>query len=267
MLRDTFKSMGTVVSIQAHGVEHGRDETAVFAAAAAAARAEFEKLNAQYSLYRDDSELSRVAAGELKLTQASKELRDEYARALDWREKTDGAFTPHRPDGVIDLSGTIKALAIQRAHDALRQSGFDNISVNAGGDILVSGHAAAASPPDTRSTNAGWETGIVDPDDRGIVLTTVRLTDAFGALCTSGTAERGEHIWMRPHTDSVFVQASVIAPDVMTADVLATALISGGDTTLDLVTNRFEVAVLVVKKNGELLVNPRFRDVMVTNGK
>ena len=71
----------------------------------------FDELDRRFSLYRDDSELNRIAARQLRLVDASEELREAYATAIAWRRETRGVFTPHRPDGVIDLSGVVKAMA------------------------------------------------------------------------------------------------------------------------------------------------------------
>jgi thiamine biosynthesis lipoprotein len=90
----------------------------------------------------------------------------------------------------------------------------------------------------------------------------VELTPEFPAMATSGSAERGDHIWARPGATHDFLQATVIAADIVTADVLATAIISGGQEALDQVTANFAVAVLVVKTNGELLANARFPELV-----
>jgi thiamine biosynthesis lipoprotein len=81
-------------------------------------------------------------------------------------------------------------------------------------------------------------------------------------MATSGTAERGEHIWRRTETDTSFRQATVLASDIMTADVLATTIIAGGQTALDHATAAFDIAVLVVKTDGSLLGNEKFQDLM-----
>jgi thiamine biosynthesis lipoprotein len=51
---------------------------------------------------------------------------------------------------------------------------------------------------------------------------------------------------------------SVIADSIVTADVLATAIISGGQVSLDDSTARWPIDVLVVRRNGELLASPGF---------
>jgi thiamine biosynthesis lipoprotein len=114
----TFEAMGTMVSIRI------TDANSSVTAVLEDIQQKFSRLNQAFSLYREDSEISQIARGELALADSSEEMREEYARALDWREKTDGAFTPHRPDGVIDLSGTIKAVAIDAAAQLLHGLGF-----------------------------------------------------------------------------------------------------------------------------------------------
>ncbi|MDY7558804.1 FAD:protein FMN transferase [Cryobacterium sp. 10C3] len=126
----TFETMGTVVSLRIGSTARGgamRDgglgdggtravtEAAAPDAALAAVRTVFTRWDERFSLYRPDSEISRIARGDIRLTQASAELRDCYAIALDWRDRTDGVFTPHRADGVLDLSGVVKSLAIAEA--------------------------------------------------------------------------------------------------------------------------------------------------------
>lgn len=251
----SFETMGTMVSIRiadAELGEHTTDDSAI--AVLNEIEHEFARLNEKYSLYRDDSEISAVARGDISLADASDELREEYARALEWREKTDGAFTPHRPDGIIDLSGTIKAVAIDSAAKLLTDAGFENFSVNVGGDLTTSG--------DQASNESGWITGIVDPQDRDTVIAAVRLKAEFPAMATSGSVERGEHIWLRPETTKDFVQATVIAQDIITADVLATAIISGGQTSLDQITQNFVVAVMTVAPDGTLQANARFQELV-----
>jgi thiamine biosynthesis lipoprotein len=226
--------MGTVVSLDVENAD-ARDSdiealTSVFA-----------RLEARFSLYREDSELSRVARGELSLTRASDELRAVYESAMEWRTATSGSFTPNRPDGVIDLDGIVKAIAIRDAGDLLIARGFIHWCLNVGGDVLVSG-----SP---------WKVGIVDPEDRAALLCAVELRGRRTSLATSGTSERGEHVW-RSDAAGSFVQVSVCADDIVTADVLATAILSGGRDFLDEATERWDIDALTVTASGELAMSP-----------
>ena len=218
-----FDSMGTVVSIEPPLLVP--EIEAIFA-----------HYDERFSLYRPDSELSRVAEGSLLFPDASAELRDAYARALEWRSLTADAFTPHRPDGVIDLSGIVKALAIEAAGRAL--AGEENWIVNAGGDVLTSGQPTTV--------------GIADPFDRTQLLTSVRLGGSRRAVATSGGSERGDHIWGRRG----FAQVTVVADGIVTADVLATAIVAGGVDALNASTSTWDIDVLAIDAAVNLFATP-----------
>jgi thiamine biosynthesis lipoprotein len=108
----------------------------------------------------------------------------------------------------------------------------------------------------------GWRIGVGDPDEPENLIAVVELTRDYAAMATSGTAERGEHIWRRPDTDTSFRQVSVLAADIMTADVLATTIIAGGQISLDHSTAAFDIGVLVVKNDGSLLANDKFKTLI-----
>jgi len=239
-MRQTFDTMGTVVSLEWPGNLSQLD----------AVRSLFEAADRRFSLHRPDSELRRVADGSLELLDASAELREVYATALGWRGETGGAFTPHRPDGAVDLNGIVKAWAMAEAGRALGDSDW---CLNVGGDVLVSGQAAPGAP---------WVVGIVDPADRAVLLTAVPVVGARRAVATSGSAERGDHIWTRGRERAEFAQVTVLADDIVTADVLATAIVSGGAASLDDLTGRFDVDVLTVDREGGLRATPGMRELV-----
>jgi thiamine biosynthesis lipoprotein len=220
-----FETIGTVVSIEPP-------------LRVPAIEAVFADYNRRFSLYLPGSELSRIADGSLRLSHASSILRDAYAIALEWRSLTAGAFTPHRPDGVIDLSGIVKALALDAAGALLADSG--DWILNAGGDVLTSGQVATV--------------GVTDPFDRTQLLTSVRLGGSRRAVATSGTSERGDHIWGR----GGFAQVTVVANDIVTADVLATAIVAGGVDTLNASTSGWDIDVLAIDPAGNLFATPGF---------
>lgn len=227
--------MGTVVSIVAPDADSVAIERA---------RAVFCRFDERYSLYRENSELSRIARGELALGEASLELRETYAAAISWRNRTGSAFTPHRPDGVIDLNGIVKALAMRAAAAALHQSGLQHWCLNVGGDVIFSGRPEG---------DEQWNVGIVDPFDRAAMLLVLTPQGGRAAVATSGTAERGDHIW---GSGRDYVQVTVVADDIVTADVLATAIVAGGAGTLELVTREWDVDVLTVAPDGSMLATP-----------
>ncbi|CAN5192972.1 FAD:protein FMN transferase [soil metagenome] len=235
-MRHVFETMGTVASVE------------VPEDVAASIEEVFEELEARFSLYRPTSELSLIATGALRLPDASENLIATYTRALAWRGRTDGAFTPHRPDGVVDLNGIVKAEAIEQAGAILDAAGCSGWTINVGGDILTRNPAPI---------------GIVDPHRPGSLLCSVTLADGRRALATSGSAERGDHIWLGGSlAPAHFVQVTVIADDIVTADVLATAIVAGGPATLDDVTDRWDIDVLAVDRTGALVATPGFRKAL-----
>ncbi|MFE4543672.1 FAD:protein FMN transferase [Arthrobacter sp. NPDC056727] len=266
----TFTCMGTVISLTVPTEAHKAPQAAADELAAATAVVErlFTELDSIFSLYRADSEASRLMRGELSLPAASAEMRARYEEAAGWRLLTEGAFTPERPDGALDLSGIVKGHAIREAGMSLLALGMANWCLNAGGDVLVSGSPHPGS-------DAPWRAGIVDPADRRTLLAGFPLgglplggypsgeKTADGgtpaALATSGSAERGDHIWSATARAAEFLQVSVAAADVVTADVLATAIVAGGIPMLNRATAMWDIEALAVRANGELLATGGFR--------
>ena len=210
MTVDVWEVMGTVVSLRIPDRLSDITPTAV-----AGVRTVLDMYDRTYSLYRDDSPLSQLARGEVELSGLDDDIRDTYARAIEWRNRTGGAFTPHRGDGVIDLSGIVKADAIAAGAEVLRANGIDEFSLNVGGDIVVAGPNA-------------WPTAIGHPTDPSELIAGVNLDAQWCAIATSGTFDRGEHIWRKVIDGPTLVSATVISHDIVTSDVWATAIISGG---------------------------------------
>ena len=243
-MRRVFGTMGTVASLD---LPVGPNADAV----ARVIEDIFSAADNRFSLYLADSELSRIADGRLRMTNASEEIRSAYAAATFWRLLTDGAFSPNRPDGIVDLNGIVKANAIDEAGRALSSFGFADWSLNVGGDMLCSG-----AQPD----GARWTTGIVDPTNHSALACAIELRDDRRAIATSGSAERGDHIW-RGATTTVpeFLQVTVVANDIITADVLATAIVAGGTLTLDLATTKWPIDVFAVRTDGRYVATPGVR--------
>lgn len=235
-----FETMGTVVTLL---TDDPLDEVTSDAVQGA-----FQALDERFSLYKPESEASLVGHGRVGIRTASPEYQEVYWAAVKWSEDTDRAFTPHRPDGVIDLSGVVKARGIQAAADVLAAHGHTDWCLNAGGDVLVSGAQASGEP---------WVVGIVDPDDRAALWTQFSTGPGRLAVATSGVQERGEHVW-RMAADDTFSQVSVAAADIETADVLATAILAGGVTTLQLVQEKYDIDVLACGFDGRVWASPVF---------
>jgi thiamine biosynthesis lipoprotein len=248
-MRHVFETMGTVASI---------DVPEKHAGTMAALESIFRTVDGRYSLYRADSELSRIADGRLTLLTASQTLRDSYARSLEWRHATGGLFTPHRPDGVLDLNGIVKAEAIAEAGALLDSDGCNRWTIDVGGDILVRHYPVRQHPADQP-----WLLGISDPADAAGLLCSIAMRGARRAVATSGSAQRGDHIWLggelRP---AEYLQVTVVADDIITADVLATAIVAGGRDALGDFAGRWPIDVLTVDREGQLEATPGFREAL-----
>ncbi|MBB2996459.1 FAD:protein FMN transferase [Paeniglutamicibacter cryotolerans] len=243
-----FTTMGTMASLRLPGEDQARWPLG-------AVREVFRQADSRFSLYRPESEASAMARGETAVADASPVMLDAYADALEWRGATEGAFTPHRADGVIDLSGIVKALAMAEAGRTLRAAGCASWLLNVGGDVLCAGTDGPR----------GWCAGIVDPQARDALLCAVALGRHRHAIATSGIAERGEHIRRTtPGTGpSDLVQVTVMSAGIVQADVLATAILAGGRQSLDTATGRWDIDVLAATRDGELLASAGMR-AMIT---
>lgn len=213
----TFETMGTVASVRAPG--------GLAIATGARLVAEFDRLENRFTMYSSESEAARVSRGELTLEEASAEYRLVHACALDWHRISRGAFTPYPPSGGIDLTGIVKAWAIEAGGSILDDAGIPDWCLNVGGDVLVRGWAAK---------DRAWRAGIADPDDPTKLTASFEFTHQVRAIATSGYSQRGDHIWRLGGCDPTtgFSQVTVTSGGIVAADVLATAILAGGTSTL-----------------------------------
>ena len=180
-----------------------------------------------FSTYQHDSQISRIRRGELDPSQADPLVQEVIRLCQQARELTEGVFTDQLPDdeGVprFDPTGLVKGWAADRAACRLAQLPGASFCLNAGGDVVVGGRAAEGG----ERPAALWRVGIEDPRDRSRIAEVVELHQ--GAVATSGTAARGAHLY-DPVTRT-FVQrkgsVTVVGPNLMWADVWATALFVG----------------------------------------
>lgn len=184
------------------------------------------EIDRRFSPWRADSEISRVAAGELPERDASADLRWILAVCDHLATSSGGAFDArhHRPDAGLDPSGFVKGWAIEEAATQLEDAGIRNYAVNAGGDILVRGRPDAASGTGSATAGrAGWRVGIRHPDRADRVATVISISDL--AVATSGLYERGAHI-RDPRTGAAPTELrslTVVGPSLAWADAYATA--------------------------------------------
>lgn len=210
--------MGLPVSLHLRAQDPDRADLAV---AAQRVFSELREVDALFSTWRADSTLLRLQHGELEAGDLIDEtVAEVVAACLLAEEATGGLFTAFRRGArhtVFDPSGLVKGWAAQRAARWLDVLPSVSYCLGAGGDLLV-GHG-----PDLTGERAPvWRIGIEDPTDPARVSAVVDIR--HGAVATSGTAARGAHLWAADGRALPGpVSATVTGPDLMWADVWATA--------------------------------------------
>ena len=207
------EAMGTVASLDVRGATQAAAEAA-FGHAMTCLR----DVDQRFSTYRDDSEISRIDRGELRLADASPDVRWVLERCAALRAETGGAFD-ERAGGRLDPSAFVKGWAAQRAAEILGAAGLTDFSLNVGGDVVVRGGALP---------ERAWRVGIQHPRDRRAIAAAIAVTDA--AVATSGAYERGDHV-LDPRSGSSpsdVLSVTVVGPDLGLADAYSTAAFSLG---------------------------------------
>jgi thiamine biosynthesis lipoprotein len=226
--------MGMPISIHLRG-EHA--DTSEGERSVARAFAVLRSMDAIFSTYRDDSDLMRLRRQEVEVGEVDP-LVVEALRIGEHAERvTVGAFSTLLPTGEGDLAfdptGLVKGWAVDRAAEALSGLARTSACVNAGGDLRI---VAAPDLPLEGAGSVPWRVGIEDPRDRTQIATTLSL--ARGAVATSGTAARGAHLYDPRSGEMVGRSGSVtvVGPELLWADIWATALFVGGAETAEAFT-------------------------------
>jgi len=214
--------MGTVVSLEVRDPDVPADAIeAVFR--------HLHDIDARFSPYKSDSEMSRIGRHELAEADASPDLRWVLGACDDLCRTSGGYFDARRwrADGRVDPSGFVKGWAVEEASLALDAAGARNWYLNAGGDVIVRGEAAPGRP---------WRVGIRHPRAVDRVAAVLGVRDC--AVATSGGYERGGHI-VDPHTGSLpgeLLAVTVVGPSLTWADAYATIAFVRGREGLTWVT-------------------------------
>lgn len=197
-----------------------------------------------FSVHRDDSEIRRIGRGDLALDDAPPVVRRVLNRCEELRAATDDWFD-HRPeDGPhpLDPSGYVKGWGIDGAAAILRDAGIDDFCISAGGDVFTCGEPQPGSV---------WNVGIRHPRRVGSPVAVVAVPN--GAVATSGRYERGEHIRPKSRPETKLLSATVIGPDLGTADALATALLAGDGASTAWMRSFPDYDVLLVDREFRVL--------------
>jgi thiamine biosynthesis lipoprotein len=179
----------------------------------------FEYIDETFSTYKEHSEISRINRREIGQAEYCPDMRTVLALSEVTRQETDGYFDIMR-QGFCDPSGLVKGWAINNAAEILRQKGFENFYVDAGGDIQADGK---------NNLGQDWRVGIRNPFD---IMEIVKvLSISYCGVATSGTYIRGQHIYNPKDSAPLItdiVSLTVIGPNVYEADRFATAAFAMG---------------------------------------
>jgi thiamine biosynthesis lipoprotein len=189
---------------------------------------DFEHLrsvDARFSTFKPESEVSRLSRGDILLESCSPELREVLTLGDAVRLTSNGYFDirAHRSDGEIDPSGLVKGWAVEGAAKILDEAGARNYYINAGGDAVIRGEAGPMQP---------WRVGIRHPEQPDWVAAVLEVRDL--AVATSGAYERGEHV-IDPYTHGApqgVLSMTVVGPSLTFADAYATAALAMGPAGL-----------------------------------
>jgi thiamine biosynthesis lipoprotein len=205
-------------------------------------------VDATFSPYRDDSEISRLDRGELTVAECRPEVDEVLTACMALQRATDGCFSI-RPAGRLDPSGYVKGWAVAGAAERLAAAGARSFCINAGGDVIARGRPA----PDRR-----WRVGVRHPQGPQRLAAVLAVEDL--AVATSGEYERGPHI-VDPRTGrrpAGLLSVTVVGPDLALADAYATAAFAMGEDGPEWTATIAGYDAMCVTSDRRVLLTPGF---------
>lgn len=201
----------------------------------------FRKIDAKYSPFKKDSEVSKY------------NRKEKYSKSLDFilkeagklKKQTAGYFDVVKPNGFIDPSGIVKGWAIKNAADILKKLGYRQFYIDAGGDVELVGR--------------NWKWGIRNPFNVKEVVKILKLSNR--GIATSGTYERGQHIYDpigRKNKITDIVSLSVIGKNVYEADKFATPAFAMGKAGINFIESKKDLEGYMIDKNGIATMTSKF---------
>jgi len=174
----------------------------------------FQNVESKFSKYKETSEVSKINNGEISESEYSEDMKIVLELSEETKNLTNGYFNIVTPDGKIDPSGLVKGWAIYEASNLLKEKGFNDFYIEAGGDIQTHG---------TNNEGEKWRVGIRNPFELEEIVKVVYLDEE--GIATSGTYLRGQHVYdpFREKPITEIVSLTVVGPNVYEADRFATA--------------------------------------------
>ena len=215
----------------------------------------FEWVEKKFSVYKDDSEINKINKGEIKPDDYSPEMREVFKLSEETKKLTKGFFDIEYQAGQYDPSGLVKGWAIFKASQILKNKGFENFYVEAGGDAQVYGK---------NNQGQDWQVGIRNPFKQEEIIKVVALNNL--GMATSGTYARGQHIY-NPHQKEnpilEIVSLTVIGSNVYEADRFATAAFAMGKEGIKFIEKLPNLEGYMVDKDGMATMTSNFNNHVV----
>ena len=215
----------------------------------------------RFSLYKPNSEISKLKRAELDWEAASSQQKDVLSKVEQWKEITQGFFDAKTGTSQYDPSGLVKAWATENAANFLLANGVRKFTINAGGDIYLSEEL------ESRTLNRVGLSNLrsIAAADAGVNLVLDLYGTKFRAVATSGISERGEHIW-RSDPTAELIQVSVAGVSLVEADIWATAIISGGKKAWEIFEQQpaERLRAIATTRSGAMFSSAGFTEILAS---
>ena len=215
----------------------------------------FDWVEKKFSAYKDDSEISKINKGEIKPEDYSPEMQEVFKLSEETKKATKGYFDIEYQAGHYDPSGLVKGWAIYKASQILKNKGYENFYVEAGGDVQVYGK---------NNQGQDWQVGIRNPFKKEEVIKIVGLSNL--GMATSGTYVRGQHIYnpyQKENPILEIVSLTVVGPNVYEADRFATATFAMGKEGIKLIEKLPDLEGYMIDKDGIATMTNGFNEYVV----
>jgi len=205
----------------------------------------FDYVDKKFSTYKEKSEINQINRKEIKEENYSQEMKTILALCETTKKQTDGFFDIEYK-GKLDPSGLVKGWAIYNAAQIIKDKGFNNYYVEAGGDIEARGKE--------------WRVGIRNPFNLEQIVKVIKIKDM--GVATSGTYMRGQHIYNPKKAGELItdvVSLTVIGPNIFEADRMATAAFAMGKKGIYFIESLPEMEGYMINSRGVATMTTRFK--------
>ena len=215
----------------------------------------FDWVEKKFSAYKGDSEIRKINKGEIKPEDYRPEMQEIFKLSEETKKAAKGYFDIEYQAGHYDPSGLVKGWAIYKASQILKNKGFENFCVEAGGDVQVYGK---------NNQGQDWQIGIRNPFKQEEIIKVVALSNL--GMATSGTYVRGQHIY-NPHQKEEpileIVSLTVVGPNVYEADRFATAAFAMGKEGIKFIEKLSDLEGYMIDKDGVATMTSNFNKYVV----